>query len=255
MEMHSWPDFTVELTKDRSIPQIRRPAGISDRRWKYLVLLRELSAEVDAFVQKVSAMPGWGDTLFVIVSDHGEGLDDHPGVQGAWRHGFVLYESNIVVPWFMLHTGGALPTDRIARQVELLDLTPTILDLLGLPVPSGLDGVSLAPLIQDPDSVPKQPPLAITESRFRGSRKIAVIGESWSYFVHRDGWRGTRPSELWATGGSTPTNPVQRPRISQRLVRSLELWEENHDEVSPSEARQPISDDTVEQMKALGYLE
>lgn len=251
MEMHEWEG----VSREDGVLGVERPEGMDPRRWKYLVMLRKLSTQVQSFVQELSALPDWKDTLFVFVSDHGEGLDDHPGVAGAWRHGFVLYDSNVVVPWFMLHTGGGLAPKRVARQVELLDMTPTILDLLGLPVPSALDGKSLVSLIQDPSRDPKRPPFAITESRFRGTRKIAAIGESSSFFAHRDGWKGTRPYELWIAGESAPLDANRRPRLSQGLALALQRWERSHDEVPPSNSNQPVPDDTVEQLKALGYLE
>ena len=64
----------------------------------YLQSLRQLSSDVAGFVQELSSLPGWEDAVFVVTSDHGEGLHDHPDVAFAEAHGWVLYESQLMVP-------------------------------------------------------------------------------------------------------------------------------------------------------------
>ncbi len=81
-------------------------------------------------------------TVVVLTSDHGESL----GEEGLVSHGH-LHDSNLRVPLVLaLPEGGARGT-RIPTQISLADLVPTVLDLLGLPVPGGLDGRSLSPLL------------------------------------------------------------------------------------------------------------
>ena len=78
-------------------------------------------------------------TLVVAVSDHGESLGEH----GEWTHGIMIYDATMRVP-VIWNAPGALPAGHVvAGQVGLIDVMPTILDLLGEEVPPGLDGVSL----------------------------------------------------------------------------------------------------------------
>lgn len=78
-------------------------------------------------------------TLVVIVSDHGEGLGQH----GEDEHGGFLYDETTRVAWLIsnpdLFHKPRVVGDRIVGTVDML---PTICDVLGLPIPSGLDGVS-----------------------------------------------------------------------------------------------------------------
>ncbi|MFH1749244.1 MAG: sulfatase-like hydrolase/transferase [Planctomycetota bacterium] len=78
-------------------------------------------------------------TLVVVTADHGEGLGEH----NEQTHSLLIYDSTLRVP-LILHAPGALPAGQaIDRQVSLVDVVPTVLDLLGLDCPVRPDGVSL----------------------------------------------------------------------------------------------------------------
>jgi hypothetical protein len=80
-----------------------------------------------------------GNTLVVVFGDHGEAFGEHPGNVG---HTFALYEENVRVP-LLFAAPGALPPTRVGRVASLVDVPPTVLDLLGLPAPDGWQGRSL----------------------------------------------------------------------------------------------------------------
>ncbi len=78
-------------------------------------------------------------TLVVMTSDHGEGLGEH----NEQTHSLLIYDSTMHIP-LILNAPGALPAGlRLDRQVSLIDVAPTLLDLLGVPAPAPMDGVSL----------------------------------------------------------------------------------------------------------------
>jgi choline-sulfatase len=86
------------------------------------------------------------NTIVVYASDHGEML----GSRGIWGKS-VYYDPAVRVP--LLIAGPGVAADHSARHpVSLIDLYPTTCELAGLPVPEGLDGVSLAPLLADPEA-------------------------------------------------------------------------------------------------------
>lgn len=76
------------------------------------------------------------DDVVVYFSDHGEELWDHNG----FEHGHSLFDELLRVPLVIKAPG--LQPGRVTSPVSLLDVTPTVLDLLGLPH-DGLDGASL----------------------------------------------------------------------------------------------------------------
>ncbi len=78
------------------------------------------------------------DTLVAVVADHGESLGDH----GEATHGFLLHEATQRVP-LVLHGAGLRGGVHVTERVSQVDLMPTLLSLLGAPVPKGLDGRDL----------------------------------------------------------------------------------------------------------------
>ena len=82
-----------------------------------------------------------GRTLVVLTGDHGESLGDH----GEKTHGVFAYEATLRVPLVLYQPRLFAP--RVVREaVRHVDLLPTILDALALPVPAMLRGRSLLPL-------------------------------------------------------------------------------------------------------------
>ena len=82
------------------------------------------------------------DTIVVVSADHGEAFGEH----GRIAHGGMLYEEVVRVPLLLLVPG--MSGRPVAEPVSLLDLAPTLLDLLGVPDPGGLQGRSLVPLLR-----------------------------------------------------------------------------------------------------------
>jgi hypothetical protein len=79
-------------------------------------------------------------TLVVVIGDHGEAFGQHPGNYG---HTLFVYEENVRVP-LLIAAPGRIPGPVRVRQVaSLVDTAPTILDLLGLPIPRAYQGRSL----------------------------------------------------------------------------------------------------------------
>jgi lipoteichoic acid synthase len=94
-------------------------------------------------------------TLFMVVGDHGEAFAQHPG---NFAHTLYLYEENVRVPFIVAAPGLLLRRVHAPQLVSLVDLAPTTLSLLGLPVPityhgrSGLDaGAGMAVFFTDHD--------------------------------------------------------------------------------------------------------
>jgi len=90
-------------------------------------------------------------TAVVILSDHGEEFHDH----GDVRHGFTMFDEQLRVPLILSVPGLTDGGHRIDRQVRLLDVMPTLLDVLALEAPAALQGASLLPLLSGVDSEPE----------------------------------------------------------------------------------------------------
>jgi arylsulfatase A-like enzyme len=111
----------------------------------------------DAMFRRLCAELGVDDdVLLVLTADHGEEMVDH----GALGHAFTLYEELIRVP-LLVHWPRALPSGRVVDQpAGLLDVYPTLLDLLGIPAPAELQGRSLAAALRGAGTGGPRPMLA-----------------------------------------------------------------------------------------------
>lgn len=86
-------------------------------------------------------------TLVIVTSDHGESLGEH----GELTHGMFAYEATLRVPLIMAVLGGrgdgGARGSIVDAPVRHVDLTPTILESAGEPVPGGLSGSPVQPLL------------------------------------------------------------------------------------------------------------
>ena len=92
-----------------------------------------------------------GRALVVLTGDHGESRGEH----GEKTHGIFAYDATLRVP-LVLFCPRLLRPARVAEPVRHVDLVPTVLDALSLPVPEGLAGRSLLPAAvgREPRSAP-----------------------------------------------------------------------------------------------------
>jgi arylsulfatase A-like enzyme len=80
------------------------------------------------------------DTWIIVTSDHGEEFGEHGNQK--FGHGLTLYQEVLRV-LLIFHHPDAPSGKRLSRQVRLIDVAPTILDLLGISVPKDMEGLSL----------------------------------------------------------------------------------------------------------------
>jgi uncharacterized sulfatase len=89
----------------------------------------------------------WKDTVVVLVGDNGFHLGEHGGLLRK----DTLFEEALRVPLIVAAPGLPRPGAVVATPVELLDVYPTLVELLGVAPPPGLDGRSLVPLLDSPN--------------------------------------------------------------------------------------------------------
>jgi cytochrome c-type biogenesis protein CcmH/NrfG len=174
--------------------------------------------------------------LIVLFSDHGEGLGEH----GEEGHGALLYRHDLQVPLMLKLPRAARAGAAERRPVGLIDVAPTILEVLGLSAPAAMDGGSLL----------RQ------ESR-------PVYSETWAPRLHY-GW-----SELtsWIDGsdhlieGPDPelydlvADPAEttNKRLTERR-RFAAMSASLAREVVPLQAPRAVDEETRRSLTALGYV-
>ncbi len=117
------------------------------------------------------------NTIIVFVADHGYQL----GEKGKWSKAGSLFEMGTRVPLLMVAPGAKGNGQACLRTVESLDIYPTLVELCGLPKPAGLEGVSLAPLLNDPSSKWERPAYSVWSEDGRTLHGVAVRTAQWRY--------------------------------------------------------------------------
>jgi arylsulfatase A-like enzyme len=124
------------------------------------------------FLARLDELNLWEDTIVLITSDHGEEFWDH--FQGFSKHGHSLYGELLNVPLFLyvpeLSTKHLKTVD---EEVSLVDVVPTIGDLLGLEFNEPLDGITLCPLLRG-EGVHRTYPILATHHNANLQRTLRV---------------------------------------------------------------------------------
>ena len=114
----------------------------------YLALTSEVDHHFGRIIDHLKATGQYDNTIIIVTADHGEMLGDHH----AWGK-MHYYDAAFRIPLMIRVPGRGVAGTHLSAPTESIDVTPTILDLLGIPVPDSMNGRSLAPLIdgQKPD--------------------------------------------------------------------------------------------------------
>jgi hypothetical protein len=92
--------------------------------------LHESDAAFGALVDGLRQRHQLENTLFVVFGDHGEAFGEHPG---NFAHTLFIHEENVRIPLVIAAPGAIEQTVRLSTIASVIDIAPTVLDLLGMP--------------------------------------------------------------------------------------------------------------------------
>lgn len=153
---------------------------LNAKRWKhavqaYLASITYADAQLGRVLEALATSIHADNTIVVLWSDHGW----HLGEKRHW-HKTTLWEEATRVPLIISAPG--YPSGRCGRPVSLLDLFPTLNDLCAFPAIPVHDGVSLRPLLRNPEAPWNHP--AIIEFK---QGNVAVRSQRYRYIRYEDG--------------------------------------------------------------------
>lgn len=237
----------------------RRPEWATDEmrhrlaywRTRYATGVRGLDRRLDAFVRELRASGVLDDTVLVFTSDHGEHLFEH----GDWSHGQNLYDHQLRIPLLIRDArrpgGAAAPVGRrITEVVELVDVMPTVLSLLGVAHPPGMQGRDLSPAFHGGPIAPS-PSFATAVQRGPGMHSVRTADHKLIADLDSD--------DLWLY--DMREDPLEQrnlaarqPELAQELRALLLEHLEELDRRGAIEVEQSVvTEEELRRLEALGY--
>jgi arylsulfatase A-like enzyme len=209
------------------------------------------------YIQSVLERENRADsTFFIFTADHGEMFGEH----GRFGHGRDYYEEIMRVP--LIVAGPGLPRGkRVESAVSLVDLMPTIADLLGFEYAIGVQGKSLRSYMRDEPAAAR--PVYFDDVRQHG-RVDGLIDGGYKLVILKDG-----ASELYFL----PEDPVEtrniaardRDRAAEMFARIVALRADNRrkqeenlllvDEAGKDEMTEQEKRELQRKLKSLGYIQ
>jgi iduronate 2-sulfatase len=173
-------------------------------------------------------------TIIVFWSDHGYFL----GEKGLW-YKRKNFERSVRVP--LLISGPSINPDKDCfRQVELIDLYPTLADYTGHTIPAGLDGVSLRPLLSNPEMQWDRPAITQVHHSDKAQGYSMKLGD-WRYTEWNNGQAG---KELY-NHQSDPdeiTNLAKNPEYTELMAEYRKQLQEYSSKYKPHNSKQTRHD-------------
>jgi arylsulfatase A-like enzyme len=212
------PHFTQEATVPPKVTPVYRLGDRTDLKYyvaQYDANVRVVDRAVREVLDKARSLGLLEDSLVVFTADHGESLGEHD----SWfEHGPLPYNTTSHVPLFFVGVG--IPAGaREGRPVELVDLFPTLRDLVapGREIP-GLEGHSLAPFLRGKVQEMDGFRVAYSEAGRRRDRYHTVQDATWKLIFNSGGKRSRAAAS--ATGGFELYNLAEDPEEMRNLAAS-----------------------------------
>jgi arylsulfatase A-like enzyme len=224
----------------------RSPADLRHLRDLYDACIRFTDDELGRLLDRIDALGLADETLVVVLSDHGEEFLEH----GRFGHD-ALFDELLRVPLVVRVPDAerrGLRRGRVSEVVRLVDVLPTLLDLVGLPTPDHLEGRTLLPLLQGDGDAPR---FVFAQNRETGSDALVaggwkLVAERWNellFDLARD------PGERRPLAGGDAVRESLRATLEELHARSLR-WQV----LAPPDRAGPLDAATRERLEALGYL-
>ena len=153
----------------------------------YYGCVRMVDDQVGRILAALDASDRSDNTIVVFTADHGDMVGGHGMV---WKSTKSFYDEVTQVPLLIRYPGKIQP-GRLEVAAGLVDLMPTLLDLVGHPIPDGVQGHSLAPYLLGERDPGDAPPYAYSErvDANPGNTRTLQPGTPGAFMVRGRGWK------------------------------------------------------------------
>ncbi len=225
----------------RQLPEWPRPTEeVRKHLHDYYAFITGMDANFGRLFQALKDLGQFDNTIIIFASDNGLALGSH-GLMGKQS----VYEHSAKVP--LVIAGPGIPKGTSPSLVYLMDIFPTVCDLVGQPVPDGLDGRSLKPILAGQTDNVRDTLLSVYKDCQR-----AVQDERWK-LIRYPKINKTQLFDLQRDPHET-NNLAESPEYAaqvDRMMHKLRQTQQTYGDTLPLTSSDPLPQDiTVEQIKA-----
>ncbi len=240
----SWPALPfMEFHNDRG--QLG-PTDLYDAR------VRMADGNMEGFTSVLQSLGLYDHTLLIVTADHGEGLE---GDMGGSGHSGKPYLPRVLVPLIM-RLPGVIPTDVVVKEnVQVLDIVPTVFDILGVPPNHQFQGISLMGAMRGKGDAAMR-----TRSVYCVGQEPQWLGMAKSdwYLFNDDGAYGLfhPPDDPGQTRDLASQQRSLRDTMAGEMAQYIEAQQAKRGSlgIDGTATPLPVDPETSQQLKALGYL-
>jgi len=264
----------VTYQKAMNVPQdawgyIAGTVDLTDRDFEILRALYRaeisyLGEKIEEIIEMLRAAGEWEDTLFIVTSDHGENIGEHD----LMDHQYALYDTLLHVPLFV--QGGPFEDDKLNDLVQIVDIPPTILDVLDIDAPEAREqfqGISFHPDVDETreyavaEYMAPQPSMDALEKRVGDlpdhvhayNRSLrAIRTDQYKYICGSDG--SQELYDIQSDPDETSNIVDTHNDVVTELDTTLDEWLDSF-ERADSSGDVEMREDTKQRLEDLGYLQ
>ncbi len=213
---------------------------------RYDAEIRDMDSELGRLLDAVLARPGGERALIVVTADHGEAL----GEAGRLGHGFWLSEELTRVPLLVHYPGGRAGGTRRPEPIQLIDVLPLLASELELTLPQPVDGVEPGQRAAAFAELRRE---LTTTLRFGAAydRDLQTVVR-WPHKLEREGSGQERLLRLSEDSLSEQPEPATNASPSLRALLDVHARRAPQ---APVRAPAAVDAETLEALRALGYIE
>ncbi|HVN79537.1 MAG TPA: sulfatase-like hydrolase/transferase [Terriglobia bacterium] len=205
--------------------------------------------ELGRFLELLKQKRLYENTVVVLAGDHGESFGEHK----EWTHGYFIYDPTILVPLIIKTIQKETAGKVVIEQVSLVDVAPTILQLLDLPRPTELQGLGMLGLMLGKQRDWQRQAYSETfyPAQFGWSPLMAVRRADAKFIKAPK----SELYELRGDPGEHVNRILQRNALAHELNANLTQIESTYSDPNASQtASLSLSPQELEKLGALGYV-
>ncbi|MBI2946734.1 MAG: sulfatase-like hydrolase/transferase [Verrucomicrobia bacterium] len=228
LPQHPFNNGEQVIRDEMLAPWPRTPDEIRRHLHEYYAVISGLDHHIGRLLQCLKDLGQYDNTIIIFSSDHGLAIGSH-GLMGKQN----IYEAGMKAP--LIFTGPGIRKGRSDALVYLLDIFPTVCHLAGAPIPPGLDGQSLKPVLDGKSR-------GVRDTLFLSYRDVqrAIRDERWKLIrypqINRTQLFDLRrdPDEIH----DLATEASQARRI-ERMIAALREWQDKLGDAAPLASANP----------------